>query len=137
VTSETERRLLVLLLRVAGGLTVTAFLAMLMPGDWMAATHRWLGLGELPRQPVVEYLARSASALYGFHGVLLLLVSRDPDRHHAIVRFIGWMNIAFGAMMAGIDWQAGLPWWWTLGEGPPIAAFGLVVLWLSRARQRH
>jgi hypothetical protein len=134
VTPETERRLLVLLLRFAGGLTVTAFLAMLMPTDWMVSTHRALGLGELPRQPVVEYLARSASALYGFHGVLLLLVARDPVRHHSIVRFIGWMNIVFGALMVGIDGHAGLPWWWTVAEGPPIAAFGVVVLLLSRTR---
>ena len=133
MTRDTERRLLVFLLRFAGTLTVLAFGAMLMPFDWMVATHRWLGLGELPRAPVVEYLARSASALYGFHGALLLLIARDPARHHAIVRFIGWMNVAFGILMVGIDWAAALPPWWTIGEGPPIAAFGVVVLYLSRS----
>lgn len=58
-------RLLVLLLRLAGGITTIAFLAMLLPADWMAATHRWLGLGEFPRTAVVDYLTRSVAALYG------------------------------------------------------------------------
>ena len=127
-----RRRLLVALLRLGGAVTVTAFLAMLLPADWMAATHRWLGLGEFPHSAVVDYLARSIAALYGFHGVLLFIVARDPDRFAAIVRFIGVMNIAFGVILVGIDANAGLPWWWTLGEGPPIVAFGVVILLLSR-----
>jgi hypothetical protein len=62
----TARSLLVFLLRLGGTMTVLAFPAMLLPPDWMAATHRWLGMGELPEAPVVDYLARSVSALYGF-----------------------------------------------------------------------
>ena len=128
-----RERLLVVLLRLAGGVTITAFLAMLLPTEWMAATHEWLGLGEFPRAPVVEYLARSIAALYGFHGVLLLLISRDPPRHRSVVRYVGAMNIIFGLMMVIIDLEAGMPMLWTLGEGPPIAAFGVVVLLLSRS----
>ena len=126
------RRALVVLLRLAGVVTVTAFLAMLLPVEWMASAHQWLGMGEFPRAPVVDYLARSIAALYGFHGVLLLLISTDPERYVRIVRYVGWMNIVFGVMMVTIDLQAGLPGWWTLAEGPPIAAFGVVVLYLSR-----
>lgn len=125
-------RLLVILLRLGGTVTVLAFLAMFLPVDWMAWTHRWLGLGEFPRSVVVEYLARSIAALYGFHGVLLFIVARDPVRFAPVVRFVGVMNIAFGLMLVGIDLHAGMPWWWTAGEGPPIVAFGVVVLLLSR-----
>jgi hypothetical protein len=127
-----DRQLLVWLLRLAGVVTFTAFFAMLLPVDWMAATHERLGLGAFPRSAVVEYLARSVAALYGFHGVLLLLIARDPSRHAPIVRFIGWMNIGFGMMMIAIDLHAGMPLWWTVAEGPPIAAFGVVVLYLDR-----
>ena len=52
---------LVLLLRIVGGPAVFALVAVVMPTSWMAATHRWLGLGEMPTGPVVEYLARSLS----------------------------------------------------------------------------
>jgi hypothetical protein len=128
----THQRLLVLLLRLAGLFTVTAFLAMLLPQDWMAATHEWLGLGVFPRAPVVDYLARSVAALYGFHGVLLLIIARDPSRYRTIVRFVGWMNVVFGAMMIVVDLHAGMPLYWTVAEGPPIVAFGAIVLYLTR-----
>jgi hypothetical protein len=91
-------RLLVILLRLAGAVTIAAFPAMLLPTEWMDTTHRWLGLGDLPRAPIVEYLTRSVAALYGFHGVLLLVVSRDPGRYRAIVRYLGVMNVAAGLL---------------------------------------
>jgi len=133
VSPDTRTRVLVLLLRLAGALTAVAFLAMLLPIEWMASTHRWLGLGELPRSPVVDYLARSVAAFYGFHGLLLLLVSTDPVRHRSIVSYIAFMNIAFGLILVAIDLHAGMPLFWTISEGPPIVAFGIVVAFLNRS----
>lgn len=128
--SGDPQRLLAALLRLGGSFLLAAFLAMFLPPDWMAATHQWLGLGEFPRSAVVDYLARSIAALYGFHGVLMFVVARDLVRLAPIVRFIGVMNITLGAALIAIDLYAGMPWWWTLGEGPPIIAFGVVVLLL-------
>jgi hypothetical protein len=126
-------RLLVFLLRLGGVVTCTAFFAVLLPVEWMASTHASLGLGEFPRSAVVDYLARSIAALYGFHGVLLLIVSSDPVKYRAIVWYVAFMNIAFGVMLIFIDAYAGMPAFWTIGEGPPIIAFGLVVAWLNRS----
>lgn len=123
--------MLVLLLRLGGAFTSMAFLAMLLPVGWMAFTHQWLGLGEFPRAPVVDYLTRSVAALYGFHGVLLLIVSTDPVRYRRIISFIAVMNVLFGLMLIAIDVHAGLPLFWILGEGPPIVAFGLVIAVLN------
>ena len=36
--------------------TLGGSLPVFMPVSWMAATHRWLGLGEMPTGPIVEYL---------------------------------------------------------------------------------
>jgi hypothetical protein len=112
------------LLRLAGVITASAFVAILIPVDWMAATHRWLGLGEFPRAPVVVYLARSIAALYGFHGLLLLLISTDPVRYRVIIWFAAFMIIAFGLIVLAIDLHTGMPAFWTIGEGPPIVALG-------------
>src|SRR5512134_2246217 len=95
-------RVLVWLLRFAGCMTATAFLAILLPVDWMAATHQWLGLGAFPRAPIVDYLARSIAALYGFHGVLLLIVSGDPVRYRTIVSYVAAMNVLFGLIVLAI-----------------------------------
>ena len=101
-----QEKLLVAILRLSGAATLLAFPTVLLPGEWMASTHRWLGLGEFPAAPVTDYMARSLSVLYGFHGVLMLLVSFD---------------------------SAGMPWWWTVFEGPPIMLLGLLMLWLRRS----
>ena len=137
MASDVRLRLLVFVLRLAGVITVTAFFAIFLPVEWMAASHRWLGLGEFPRAPVVDYLARSAAALYGFHGVLILLVSTDPVKYRAIVTYIAVMNVLFGLIVLAIDLHAGMPAYWTFGEGPPIAAFGIVIAVLnSKGRRR-
>ena len=108
---------------------------MFLPIDWMAATHQWLGLGEFPRVPLVDYLTRSVAALYGFHGLLLLLVSTDPIRYRAIVSYVAVINIVFGFFMVVIDVHAGQPIIWTALEGPPIIAFGVVLAILNRPAQ--
>src|SRR5262245_37790519 len=131
--ATTRVRAIAVLLRLAGIVTTTAFFAVFLPVDWMAATHRWIGLGEFPRAPIVDYLARSVAALYGFHGLLLLLVSRDPVRYRTIVWYIAFVNVAFGVMIVGTDLHAGLPAVWTMVEGPPIILLGLTLAFLNRS----
>src|SRR2546422_10765302 len=59
-----------LLLQTFGAVTVIALFPFVMPRSWMAVVHEWLGMGVLPDNPVVEYLARTTSALYGLLGGL-------------------------------------------------------------------
>jgi hypothetical protein len=129
---DTRTRVLAALLRLAGIIIASAFLAMFLPVEWMASSHRALGLGEFPRAAVVDYLTRSIAALYGFHGVLLLILSTDPVRYRSLVWYVAVMNVLFGLMILAIDVHAGMPRFWTLGEGPPIVAFGLVIGFLNR-----
>ena len=121
------------LLRLAGAFTSTAFLAMFLPVDWMAAIHSAAGLGELPRAPVVDYLARSVAAFYGFHGVLLVLVSTDLVRYRPFVWYVAVLNVVFGLILLAIDVHAGMPLVWTLFEGPSIIVFGVIVGLLNRS----
>ena len=106
---------------------------MVMPAEWMTATHSWLGLGELPRSPAFEYLARSIAALYGFHGVLLLIVASDPRRYRTSVWYVAAMNVLFGLIVLAIDVEAGMPGYWSIAEGPPIVVFGIVIAMLNRS----
>jgi len=132
-----RERLLVVLLRLSGSGLMLAFLAILLPVDWMAATHPWLGLGEFPRTPIVDYLTRSIAALYGFHGVFAWIVSRDTERYRVFVWFAAVMDIVFGAMMVAIDLHAGMPAIWTAIEGPSIMAMGLAIAVLAARRAPH
>ena len=60
-----QEKALVFLLRICGAIMLSAFATLFLPVDWMAATHRWLGLGEFPESPLVDYLARSILAAHG------------------------------------------------------------------------
>ncbi len=126
----------VILLRIGGVIMLLAFGAVFMPSEWMAASHRRLGLGEFPVSPLVDYLARSASVLYGVHGGLYLVIARDVRRYDGVLVYLAWVAIGFGVLMVGIDLHAGMPLYWTLGEGPPISAFGALLLALRRGIPR-
>ena len=134
--SHTRMTALTVILRLVGLIALTAFFAMVLPGAWMASTHRALGFGEWPQTPVFEYLARSIAALYGFHGGLLVLISGDPARHAAIVKYMAVMYVAFGLIVLAIDLEAGLPMWWTAAEGPPLVMIGVLIAFLARDLRR-
>jgi hypothetical protein len=125
-------KVLVKLLRCVGVTALFALVAVFMPLSWMAAGHRWLGLGEMPTAPVVEYLARSVSAFYAFTGALCLLVAADLERYRPLVRFLGMAFALMSVVLLGVDLAAGMPWWWTAFEGPPGVIFGALVSFLAR-----
>jgi hypothetical protein len=125
-------RTLTILLRLIGAVLLLAAPAVFLPTEWMASVHAWLGLGEMPRGPLVEYLTRSVSALYAFHGALFLLVSTDVRRYRALALFFGAGDVVFGLAIFGIGLRAGLPALWLWNEGPPTALIGLLILWLAR-----
>ncbi len=135
-TNLTDHRALIILLRVGGVAACTAIIASVMPTIWIAATHRWLGLGDLPDAPITQYLARSISALYAIFGGLAIVISTDVQRYAPIIRFFAYVTLAFGVLITGIDSIAGMPAYWTLFEGPPTFILGVVILLLARRVER-
>ena len=130
-----RERALILLLRVSGGVMLLALFAIVLPTQWMAATHRWLGLGEFPASPLVDYLTRSASALYAIYGGLLVLLARDVRRFAPVIVYLAVTGLAFGVVMIGVDFAAGMPRYWSVGEGPLVLVLSAVIFWLARSIQ--
>lgn len=137
LSPDHAERLLKLLLRVGGTLTGLALFAVFLPTDRMAAVHSALGLGEFPATPLVDYLTRTVSALYAFHGAVLWVASFDVERSAPLIRLLGWGNIAFGGLLTGIQLHAGLPGWWIASEGPWVVASGVALLVLLRVARRR
>lgn len=127
-------RILLLLLRTLGGITLLAAVAVFIPLDWMGRTHSWLGMGELPTLPLLEYLARTLSAFYSFFGALCLLAATDLIRYRPLVRFLGISLTVMGVVFLGVDMLAGMPAWWSACESLPIAV-GLALSVLTRRSQ--
>jgi hypothetical protein len=136
VTPDHCRPILLVVLRVGGGLACTAVLAIFLPTAWMAAIHRWLGLGEFPDAAITQYLARSVSAFYAIFGGLTILASLDVRRFGPVITFLAVVTMAFGAVITGVDAMARMPPCWMLAEGPPTFGIGPGTLLLNRRVQR-
>ena len=128
----TPQKWLVILLRFNAVAMMLAVLAVIMPFRWMAAIHASSGLGPLPTIPIVSYLARSASALYGMSGLLLWIVSCDLARYRVVITVMAACFLVFGVTILAIDVRIGMPLFWILGEGPYVAIVGCLMLWLQR-----
>jgi hypothetical protein len=126
-------KLLRILLWLLGLSMLLAVAPVVMPFSWMVEIHRWLGLGEMPTEPIVEYLARSLSAFYAVFGAVFLFVALDLERYRPLVRFLGITFAVMGVVVTWVDLLAGLPWWWTAFEGPPGVGTGVVLWWLGNA----
>jgi hypothetical protein len=106
---------------------------MVMPHAWMASTHRWLDMGELPDFGLLDYMIRSVSFVYGLHGVLLWILAWDVKRFRPLVVYAAATYVLSAIVFTGIDLAAGMPWWWTMSEAGSVLCFGLVLFWLLRA----
>jgi hypothetical protein len=126
-----SEHVLQLLIRLVGTVALLAIPCALMPGSWMNAIHQGLGMGELPSKPVLYYLARSTSAFYGLTGGLLWMVSFDLQRNRPVLQYLGVAIVLVGLLLLGTDLLAGMPWWWSLVEGPFNITFGGVLLLLA------
>lgn len=120
-----------LFLRIIGTAGLFAIIAVVMPYSWMNVIHKWLGMGELPAEPIVGYLARSTSAFYAILGGLFWVVSFDLNRHRMVLCYLGIVIVIFGAALFIIDLIEGMPLSWSLTEGPFNLAFGVVILLLT------
>jgi hypothetical protein len=125
-------RALKLILRAGGSACLLAVVAVVMPRRWMAVTHEWLGVGTFPDGPIVEYLARSLSAFYAMLGGALWVAASDVRRFAPLLVYKGVTGLAFGVVLLIVDISVGLPWHWTLQEGPFVLVFSMAILLLLR-----
>lgn len=125
-------RALALLLRIEAAIVFCALPAIVMPTSWMAHVHESLGLGELPRAPIVEYLTRSISMLYVGWAPLLWVMASDPRRYLPLVWVFGWLSLAAGFTFLGLDIVIAMPPAWLVTEVGMVLGFavtGLLLTW--------
>jgi hypothetical protein len=120
------------LLILNGIMTLLALPAVFLPTSTMDHFHRNLGLGPLPEGPIVQYLARSVSALYAAFGSLTLVLAWDLARYGPIITWWGITAVVFGALLLWIDLNAPMPAQWMWGEVVYLVLTGMLVLLLER-----
>jgi len=120
------------LLYFVGGTALFAFAAAFMPSSWIVWTTDQLGVEPFPETPVAFYLARHLSLMYGLIGVALVYVARDLPRFRDLIGLVAIGVIALGIMQGLIDFQSGLPLWWTAGESISTILGGFILYWLHQ-----
>ena len=128
----TADQILKWMLRIIGTSGLFAVIFVAAPYSWMDSIHATLGMGRLPDEPIVGYLARSTSALYAIMGGLFWVVSLDLERHRRVLTYLGVVVALFGVTLLVVDWSEGMPLLWTIWEGPVTVVFGLAMLFLAR-----
>lgn len=118
------------LIYLNGAFLLLATLAVFLPTAVMAGAHEMLGLGRFPDSTITIYLARSTSLLYAVHGAVTLIVALKWNQFHEMVPLLAVLHVVIGLAMIGIDVTSGMPRYWIVLEGGPIACFGLFLLWL-------
>ena len=135
ISPQIARKVIVFLLRFLGINALLAFVFILMPFSWFQAIHEWMGLGEMPKAPIVGYLTRSLCMFYALFGAILIMVSLDIDHYHGLLRFFGILFPLIGLTILGIDHHEKLPLSWVISEGPFTIIFGAIFLWLLRCHK--
>jgi hypothetical protein len=121
------RRLQAWVLGLVGAAEVLAFAAVGLPQSWMAATHAWLGLGEMPHAPVFDSLMRQVSFTYGLHGVALLFMASDVVRYRPLVILSAVGYLVTAPVFIAIDVGNGMPWYWVANNGGACLLIGAIL----------
>jgi hypothetical protein len=128
---QQSERILVILLRYMGTVCLLAIFAAFFPYAWMNAVHERLGMGTLPSQPIVGYLARTASLMYVTLGAMMWLCSFDLRRFRPLILFTGVAYIVFGVAALVIDAVEGMPAFWKWAEGPIVIFWGALMTFFA------
>ena len=92
-----KKPLLLLLLRFVGVVALSALVGVLMPTSCMVVSHRWMGLGEMPTHPAVEFLARSLSPFHVFLTAVCLTLASNVERYLTLIGLLGVAFVFLGA----------------------------------------
>ena len=126
-----KQRIQKVLLSLAGAFEILAFIAVVMPRTWMEISHEWLGLGQMPHGPVLMFLIRQASYTYGMHGISLWVLARDVKRFRPLIILNGVAYLLAAPVFGAIDYTAGMPLWWMIGDCVGCCFLGIALLWCS------
>lgn len=117
---------------IVGAVSQLAFLAAIMPASWIVEITAALNLTPFPETPLAFYLARHLSLLYGAIGVILIVVSYRLDQVRDLIGYLAIGIVLFGVAQGWIDFQSGMPIWWTAVESVSTVIGGCLTYWLHR-----
>ena len=129
---ETAEKLLVWILRAAGVVCVLAIVPMLMPTAWAQSAHAAIGLGDLPGEPIVEYLVRGMSAMCALYGGLLLVLASNVHRYRRVITYQAIAILTVATCGTILMYRLPVLGNYILLDGASCWLYCLPTLWLQR-----
>jgi len=80
----------------------------------------------------VHLRAFSLSGFYAINGVVLLYISFDLEYYRSLLKLLVAIFIVMGFTLTILDLSLGMPFSWTLSEGPVEILFGGLMWWLMK-----
>lgn len=128
---QVRHRHAAVLLRVVGIADALAFVVVVLPWTVIEQAHAAIGLGHMPRQPVVEYLVRSVSLLHAVFGVVLVQLAQNVRYYAPLLRRLAVLMCLLGVALLPLDLNARLPLWWVALQCGGITIFGTCLFRLT------
>ena len=121
-------------LRCVGAGAAAGLIGVVLPQRVLGRALTGLGLGafpDTPLAPVMVFLMRTLFGACFLGGVFFWMVSSDVCHYAAVVRFLGWASVFFGAIITLTDLGTGLPGWLRL-IAPVALTVGVAIVLLAR-----
>jgi hypothetical protein len=99
-----------------------------MPVEWIAAWHVWLGVGPMPDDAVLRYVIRGAAYSQGAIGVLLWIMATDVVRYRPLVMATAAIYLVGAPAFYLLDTIAGMPRFWCLFDSASCFLAGAIIL---------
>lgn len=137
MSRNTREVTLKIILRLSGIMLITAFGAVFLPYETMARIHQYMGLGDFPNLPILDYLARSVSLFYAMHGVIVIYISFNLIKYLQFLKLLCYLGFVFGIALLIIDIKAPVPAYWAYTEGPFIISLNLAIYVLAKMLEKN
>jgi hypothetical protein len=100
------------------------------PTEWLHAGHRLMGLGDFPDNPLMQYLARSVSALYTALGALYMFLSCDLRRYFPVLQFNVLLKLSFTVTIVSLELWIPMSRIWIIADATGLVMWIAAWFWL-------
>src|SRR4051812_16413467 len=100
----------------------------IMPLEWIAAWHAWVGLGVMSHDPMLRYVVRGGGFVQGGIGVLLWIMAGDVTRYRPLILATAGIYLIAGPAFYLIESIAHMPRFWCVLDSASCLAVGAILL---------
>src|SRR4051812_43750623 len=100
----------------------------IIPLEWIASWHEWVGLGVMSHDPMLRYVIRGGGFVQGGIGVLLWIMAGDVVRYRPLILATAGIYLVAGPAFYLIESIAHMPRFWCMLDSASCLGVGAILL---------